>query len=280
MKISQTSIRRRKTMNAVLLGSTLVATALATIPLIWIIVEVISRGLPALTPEFFTQSYMPLTRGGGGVLHAILGSFVLIGIASAISIPIALFAAIYAAQHPNTTLGLVIRFSTDVMSGLPSIVVGLFVYTLFVSGNGYSALAGGVALAIMMLPIVLRTTEEMLKLVPRAMREGSLGLGAPEWKTMFSVMLPAALSGILTGILLAVARVSGEAAPLLLTAQGSNFLSTSLGEPIAALPLVMFKYAIDPSPARNSQAWAIALVILAIVFALNLGARLLARNRH
>lgn len=267
-------------MNAFLLGSTLAATLLAVIPLIWIIVEVVSRGLPALTPEFFTESYLPMSRGGGGVLHAIIGSFLLIGLASAISIPIALFAAIYAAQHPNTTLGLVIRFSTDVMSGLPSIVIGLFVYALLVSGNGYSAWAGGVALAMMMLPIVLRTTEEMIKLVPRAMREGSLGLGAPEWKTMFSVVLPAALSGILTGVLLAVARVSGEAAPLLLTAQGSNTLSTALGEPIAALPLVMFKYALDPSPVRNSQAWAIALLILAIVFVLNLGARFLARNKH
>ena len=148
-----------------------------------------------------------------------------------------------------------------------------------VSGRGYSALSGSVALAIMMIPIVLRTTEEMLMLVPRELREGSIGLGATEWKTMLAVVVPAAISGIVTGILLAVARVAGEAAPLLLTAQGSNVLSTSLTQPIAALPLTMYKYAIDPSPVRNGQAWAIALIIVSFVLFLNLAARALTRSR-
>ena len=170
-------------------------------------------------------------------------------------------------EHPNTTLGLAVRFGTDVLSGLPSIVVGLFVYTLFVSGRGYSALAGSVALAILMLPVVVRTTEEMLKLVPKSLREASLALGAPEWKTSFSVLLPAAVTGVVTGLMLAVARVAGETAPLLFTALGSNNLSTALDKPIASLPLVLFKYAVDPSKVRNAQAWAIALIIVALVLA-------------
>ncbi len=280
VKLKSTSAQgRRAAINSITLGLTWIATFAAIIPLVWVIGDVISRGLPYMSAEFFTSTFKPLTLGGGGVLHAIVGSAELVGIASLISIPIAILAAIYVSEHRNTTFGLVIRFSTDVMSGLPSIVVGLFVYTFLVSGQGYSAFAGSVALAIMMIPIVLRTTEEMLMLVPRALREGSLGLGATEWKTMILIVLPAAVSGIITGILLAIARVSGEAAPLLLTAQGSNVLSTSLSQPIAALPLTMYKYAIDPSPIRNGQAWAIALVIVVFVLILNLSARALTRNR-
>jgi phosphate transport system permease protein len=278
---ANTSIRRnrRKLINAFAIGVTLLATLTAIVPLVWIIGDVVAHGLPALSWSFFSETFKPVSQGGGGVWHAIIGSALLIALATLIAVPIAIMAAIYINQHPNTTLGLAVRFGTDVMSGLPSIVVGLFIYALMVNGRGYSALAGGVTLAIMMLPIVLRTAEEMLRLVPRALREGSLGLGAPEWKTMFLVVLPAAVNGILTGVLLAVARVSGEAAPLLLTAQGSNVFSLNLSEPIAALPLTMFKYAIDPSPVRNSQAWAIALLIVVIVLVLNLSARALTRGR-
>jgi phosphate transport system permease protein len=158
-------------------------------------------------------------------------------------------------------------------------VVGLFVYTIMVAGRTYSAISGAVALSIMMLPIVLRTTEEMLKLVSPSMREASLGLGAPEWKTSLSIMLPAALTGVVTGLMLAVARVSGETAPLLFTAQGSNVLSTSLDRPIASLPLTLFKYAVDPDKTRNAQSWAIALIIMVTVLVLNIGARLIANRR-
>jgi phosphate transport system permease protein len=269
----------RRTVNAVMLGLTGMATLFALIPLIWILVEVFTRGAPALSLDFLTQSFMPVSEGGGGVWHAIVGTVLLIGLASLMSIPIGILAAIYVVERPNTSLGLAVRFGTDVLAGLPSIVVGLFVYTLLVAGRSYSAISGAVALAIMMVPIVLRTTEEMLRLVPKSMREASLGLGAPDWKTWLNVMLPAAITGVVTGLMLAVARVSGETAPLLFTAQGSNVLSTDLDKPIASLPLTLFKYAIDPDQVRNAQAWAIALIIVVLVLALNIGARLLSRRR-
>jgi phosphate transport system permease protein len=279
IQTSQTHERVRRVTNGVMLGLTGLATLLALIPLVWIIVDVVLRGAQYLTWNFLTQTFKPTSLGGGGVYHAIVGTLILIGLASLMSIPLGILAAFYVVRNPNSPISLIVRFGTDVLSGLPSIVVGLFVYTLLVAGRSYSAFSGGVALAIMMLPIVLRTTEEMLKLVPRSMREGALGLGAPEWKSSLNVLLPAALMGVVTGLMLAVARVAGETAPLLFTAQGSNVLSTSLDKPIASLPLTLYKYAIDPDKTRNGQAWAIALIIVIIVLALNIGARLLARRR-
>jgi phosphate transport system permease protein len=278
---SRTRALGRRAANSVMLGLTGLATLLALIPLAWILYSVVERGLPALTPEFFTQTFAPTSEGGGGVLQAIVGTLVLVGLASLLAIPLGILGGFYAANHPDTPFGLVVRFGTDVLSGVPSIVVGLFVYTLLVAGRGYTAISGAVALAIMMLPVVLRTTEEMLKLVPRSLNEASLGLGAPVWKTSLVVLLPAALTGVVTGVLLAIARVSGETAPLLFTAQGNNVMSTDLGQPIAALPLTMFKYAVDPDPFRNTQAWGIALVIVAIVLVLNVVSRAaLSRQSH
>jgi len=262
-----------------MLGLTGLATLLALIPLIWIIASVLINGAPALSVDFFTQTFAPTDVGGGGILHAIVGSGILIGLASLMAIPVGVLGAFYIANHQNTPLGLAMRFGTDVLSGLPSIVVGLFVYTIAVAGHGYTAFSGAVALAIMMLPVVLRTTEEMLKLVPRSLNEASLGLGAPVWKTSLVVLLPAALTGIVTGIMLAIARVAGETAPLLFTAQGNNVFSTDLGQPIAALPLVLFKYATDPDPVRNTQAWGISFIIVVFVLVLNIGARLLTSQR-
>jgi len=267
--------RRRRLVNLVMLGLTGLATLLALVPLTWILVEVMVRGSSALTFEFLTQTFRPTSMGGGGIWHATVGTVVLVGLASLFSMPLGILAAFYVAAHPDTPLGQAVRFGTDVLAGLPSIVVGLFVYTLLVAGQGYSALAGGVALAILMLPVVVRTTEEMLKLMPRSLREASLALGAPEWKTSFFVLLPAALTGVVTGLMLAVARVAGETAPLLFTVLGSNNLSTALDKPIASLPLTLFKYAVDPSKTRNAQAWAIALVIVALVLLLNVSARLI-----
>jgi phosphate transport system permease protein len=279
ISVSLARERTRRIVNTIMLGLTGLCTIVALIPLLWILVEVFARGSQFLTWDFLTQTFKPTSLGGGGVWHAIVGTVILIGLASLMSIPLGILAAFYVVLHPNTTLGLAVRFGADVLSGLPSIVVGLFVYTLLVVGRNYSAISGAVALAIMMLPIVLRTTEEMLKLVPKSMREASLGLGAPEWKTWLQVMLPAAITGVVTGLMLAVARVSGETAPLLFTAQGSNVLSTALDRPIASLPLTLFKYAIDPDKTRNAQAWAIALIIVVIVLALNIGARFLANRR-
>lgn len=277
--VSQSRERSRRIVNAVMLGLTGFATLLALIPLVWILVDVFQLGSHYLTLNFLTQTFKPTSLGGGGVWHAIVGTFITIGLASLMSIPVGILAAFYVVQHSDTTLGLAVRFGADVLSGLPSIVVGLFVYTIMVAGRTYSAISGAVALAIMMAPIVLRTTEEMLKLVPRSIREASLGLGAPEWKTSLSVMLPAALTGVVTGLMLAIARVSGETAPLLFTAQGSNVLSTALDRPIATLPLTLFKYAIDPDKTRNGQAWAIALIIVVMVLTLNIGARFIASRR-
>jgi phosphate transport system permease protein len=268
--------RGRRWMNVLMLGLTGLATLLAIVPLAWIIIDVFVRGSSALTVEFLTQTFRPTSMGGGGIWHALVGTAILVGVASLFSVPVGILAAFYVVTHPNTALGLAVRFGTDVLSGLPSIVVGLFIYTVFVVGRGYSALAGSLALAILMLPVVVRTTEEMLKLVPKSLREASLGLGAPEWKTSFSVLLPAALTGVVTGLMLAVARVAGETAPLLFTALGSNNLSTALDKPIAALPLTLLKYAVDPSKTRNAQAWAIALIIVTLVLLLNVSARLVA----
>ena len=266
----------RRTTNIVMLGLTGLMTALAIVPLAWIIFEVFARGSSAMSLSFLTDTFKPTSiDNGGGVWHAIVGTGILIGWATLLSVPVGILAAFYVSEHPNTTLGLAVRFGTDVLSGLPSIVVGLFVYALIVQSSGYSAFAGSVALAILMLPVVLRTTEEMLKLVPKSLREASLALGAPEWKTSFSVLLPAAMTGVVTGLMLAVARVAGETAPLLFTALGSNNLSTALDKPIASLPLVLWKYAVDPSKVRNAQAWAIALLILVLVLVLNVAARLI-----
>jgi len=271
--------RGRRAVNVVMLGLMGLMTVIALIPLAWILVEVFMRGSQFMTIGFLTDTFKPTSMGGGGIWHAIVGTAILIGLASLFSMPLGILAAFYVVAHPNTTLGLAVRFGTDVLSGLPSIVVGLFVYSLFVIGRGYSALAGSFALAILMLPVVVRTTEEMLKLVPKSLREASLALGAPEWKTSFSVMLPAAVTGVVTGLMLAIARVAGETAPLLFTALGSNSLSTELDKPMASLPLTLFKYAVDPSKVRNAQAWAIALIIVTLVLLLNIGARLIATWR-
>jgi phosphate transport system permease protein len=270
---------KRRLVNVLMLSLTGLATLLALVPLAWILVEVVVRGSSALSVEFLTQTFKPTSLGGGGIWHAIVGTAILVGLASLLAVPVGILAAFYVVAHPNSAMGLAVRFGTDVLSGLPSIVVGLFIYTIVVIERGYSAWAGSLALAILMLPVVARTTEEMLKLTPQSLREASLGLGAPEWKTTFSVMLPAALTGVVTGLMLAVARASGETAPLLFTALGSNNLSVALDKPMASLPLTLFKYAVDPSKTRNAQAWAIALVIVVLVLFLNIGARLIAMWR-
>jgi phosphate transport system permease protein len=232
--------------------------------------------------------------GGGGVLHAIEGTLIVSVLAAIFAIPPGVIAAFYAARHPNTPLGIALRFGTDVLAGVPSIVIGLFGYALIVKPQGhYSGLAGGVALAILMLPTIIRTTEEMLKLVPANLREGSLALGAPEWKTSLNVLFPAALNGIITGFLLAIARAAGETAPLLFTALGNErfdlgkiitggiaghmnifqILGRIFDQPIDSLPLTLWKYAQQPYPERVNQAWGVALVLMMLVLITNIAAR-------
>jgi phosphate transport system permease protein len=284
----------RKTTNAVMLGLTGLLTLLALIPLFWIIGYVFYRGGKAINLDFFIHTPTPLGIPGGGVLHAIEGTLIVSLLAALFAIPPGILAAFYAARNPNSPLGIALRFSTDMLSGVPSIVVGLFVYAVIVvPQKHFSALAGGVALAILMLPIIIRTTEEMLKLVPATLREASLGLGAAEWKTSLSVIFPAALNGIVTGFLLGLARAAGETAPLLFTALGNErfdlgkivqsgiqshqsvfqIIGRVLNQPVDSLPLTLYKYAGMPYPERVDQAWAVALVLMLFVLLVNILAR-------
>jgi len=286
--------RQRKAANAAMLSLTGILTALALVPLFWIVGYVILRGGKSINLDFFTQLPRPLGMTGGGVLHAIEGTLIVTLLAGIFTIPPGVLAAFYAARFPNTPLGVALRFSTDVLSGVPSIVVGLFAYAVMVKPMGhYSALAGGAALAVLVLPIIIRTTEEMLKLVPHTLREGSLALGAPEWKTSLNVLFPAALNGIITGFLLALARAAGETAPLLFTALGNErydlkaivvsgvqshqgifqILNRIVNQPVDSLPLTLWKYAQQPYPERIDQSWAVALVLMLLVLLINITAR-------
>jgi phosphate transport system permease protein len=275
-----TNYTRRKITNAVMLTLTGVATLLAVVPLVWIIGYVALEGGRFLSLDFFAQLPTPVGVPGGGIANAIVGSAITVGIACLIAIPVSLVAAFYVIDHPNTPLGVAVRFGTDVLSGVPSIVMGIFAYTVIVlPQKHFSAFSGGFALAIIMTPIVLRTTEEMLKLVPRNLREGSLALGAPEWKTAAQVLLPAALNGVVTGIMLGVARVAGEAAPMIFTAFGNPFFSADPNQPIATLPHTIFVYAISPYKDWHDKAWTTALVLIAFVLGLNVLARLWTARR-
>ncbi len=274
--VSPGRTRRRNLLSQVMLTLTGVTTALAIVPLIWIIVYVVQTGLPAINADFFTQLPTPAGVPGGGIANALVGSLITVGIGLVIAAPIAVLTAFYAASHTNTPLGLAIRFGTDVIAGVPSIVMGIFAYALIVlPQKHFSALAGGVVLAFIMLPIITRTTEEMLRLVPGTFREGSLALGAPEWKTSWRVILPAAWNGVLTGLMLGIARAAGEAAPMLFTAFGNPFMNTDINQPIATLPHTIFVYAIAPYDDWHAKAWATALVLIALVLILNVSARVL-----
>lgn len=294
------SYNRRKITNHIMLVITGILTLLALLPLVWIIGYVVYKGGQYISLDFFTQMPKPLGMEGGGVLHAIEGTIILTVLGGVIAIPPALLAAIYAAYHSNTILGIAVRFGTDVLSGVPSIIVGLFVYALVVKNQGhYSALAGGIALAIIIFPTIVRTTEEMIKLTPRTLREGSLALGAPEWKTTLSVTLVAAANGIVTGILLGLARASGETAPLLFTALGNEnyeigkiissgvanrqgllaILNRIFEQPVDSLPLTLWKYAQQPYPERISQSWAAALVLMILILVLNIATRIWLQRR-
>lgn len=299
----KTHYQHRKWTNRVMLGLTGLLTLLALVPLFWIIGYVIYKGAPALNLEFFTQLPRPIGMAGGGVLHAIEGTLLLTLLSGIFAIPPGIIVAFYTAYHPNTILGTVVRFSTDVLSGIPSIVIGIFCYALIVKPQGhYSALAGGVALSLVMLPTIIRTTEEMIKLVPGNLREASLGLGGSEWKTALRVTLPAARNGIITGCLLALARASGETAPLLFTALGNDrfeigrmitlgtqthqsvfsILGSILNQPVDSLPLTLYKYTQQPFPERVAQAWGVALILMMIVLATNILTRVVvsARNKN
>jgi len=256
------------------------AVVVAMLPLFFILLNLILKGAGSLSLDFFTRMPAPAGESGGGVAHALLGTLLIVGTACLLGLPIGIGAGIYCAEYPNSRLTWVTRFVADVMNGTPSIVVGVFAWAWIVAQQKhFSALAGSVALAFLMVPMVLRTTEEMIKLVPNSLREAALALGYPRWRTSLSVVVRATLPGIMTGGLLAVARISGETAPLLFTALGSQYLSFDLDQPMAALPLTVFTYATGPYEEWHRYAWAAALVLIMVVFLLSLAARLAVRKR-
>ncbi|MBM3908197.1 MAG: phosphate ABC transporter permease PstA [Gemmatimonadetes bacterium] len=274
------SVRVRRARSAVMVGLTVAAAVLATLPLIFILALLIKQGASSLNWAFFTGMPKPVGETGGGMANAMAGTAMLIGIAAAIGLPVGIGAGLYLAEHRNGRLAWVVRFLSDVLNGLPSIVVGIFAWQFLVRPvKQFSALAGGIALAVMMIPLVTRATEEMIKLVPDSLREAALALGYPRWRTSLTVVLRTALPGIVTGALVAIARIAGETAPLLFTAFGNQFWSTSLTQPISALPLQIFSYAISPYEEWHSLAWAGALVLLALVLVISLIARFVTRSR-
>ena len=254
-------------------------TLAVLVPLGLVFFHILKMGLGSLSLDFFTRIPMPPGDAGGGMANGLAGSAVMILLASVIGLPTGIFGALYLSEYGGNRLGDTIRFCADVLSGVPSIITGMVAYTLLVVPmKGFSALAGALALALIMIPIVLRTTEEQLKLVPASLREASLALGVPFWRTSLKVTLRSALPGVVTGVLLAIARIAGETAPLLFTALGNQFWGRKLTEPMAALPLQIFNFAIAPYEEWHRLAWAGALVLILIMFGLSLSARWLGRG--
>ncbi|HTV16606.1 MAG TPA: phosphate ABC transporter permease PstA [Acidobacteriaceae bacterium] len=243
------------------------ATILVIAPLIAIFIDLVYKGASSLNLNFFIKTPAPVGEPGGGMANAIVGSAVLLGLASSIGVPIGIGAGIYLAEYGRgTKLSHVVRFTADVLNGVPSIVMGIAIYALIVAPErGFSAMAGGVVLGVMMIPTVARTTEEMLLMVPHSIREAALGLGVPNWRSMLSITLKTALPGVITGCMLAFARVAGETAPLLFTAFGNPFVSTDLTRPIEALPLQIYVYALSPYDEWHRLAWAGALVLIVLI---------------
>lgn len=274
------SLGRRRATNAVMLGVMYVAAFIAVLPLIFILWHLAREGASSISLDFFTKMPKPVGEEGGGMGNAIAGTLLLLGVASAIGLPIGIGAGLYLAEQRTTRLATAVRFLSDVLNGLPSIVMGIFAWQFLVRPIGhFSAAAGGIALGAMMIPLVTRTTEEMIRLVPISLREAALALGYTRWRTSLSIVLRTALPGIVTGALVAVARIAGETAPLLFTAFGNQFWSLSLDQPVSALPLQIFNYAISPYDEWHRLAWAGALVLIALVLIISLISRLATRSR-
>jgi phosphate transport system permease protein len=270
-----TADARRGLVSALFVGACGLSVLVALVPLALILFFVISSGVQALNLEFFTAMPRPVGEPGGGMLNAFVGTLILTGLASLLAIPIGVLSGIYMSEYAGTRLATATRFAADTLNGVPSIVIGIFAYGIAVLPfRQFSALAGGLALGVMMIPIIARTTEELLLLVPGTLREGALALGATRARAVFSVIVPAALPGIVTGIVLALARIAGETAPLLFTAFSNRFFSTDVRQPIASVTVQVFTYAISPYEDWHRQAWAGALVLVAFVLVCSLMARL------
>lgn len=256
----------RKWTNYLMGGVTALSAALAAFALLAVLSYVAIHGFSALNADFFLHLPTPVGVPGGGIANAIVGSFIVVGLAALFALPIGLSAGIYLSEFGDNLFGDLVRYLTDILSGVPSIVMGIFAYTLIVARQGhFSALSGSFALGVMMLPLIIRTTEEMLRMVPASLREGALALGLPRWRVTVSVVLPTAAGGVLTGVVLAIARVAGETAPLLFTAFGNPFWNTDIRQPIATIPHTLFTYAISPYEDWHTKAWGAALVLAGLV---------------
>jgi phosphate transport system permease protein len=272
-------LRRRAWTSTAFTAACALSVIATLVPLLLILGFVAARGAQALSPAFFTHMPKPVGETGGGLANAMVGTLILSALASAFGVPVGVLSGLYASEYRGTRLAAAMRFAADTLNGVPSIVIGVFVYGVAVLPFGhFSALAGGVALALVMVPIVMRTTEELAALVPDALREGALALGATRARAVFTVVLPAALPGIVSGITLAVARIAGETAPLLFTSLGNQFFTTDVRQPMASLTVQVFTYAISPYADWQRQAWGGALVLIAFVFAASVAARLATRR--
>ena len=269
-------LRWRKFVSNFMLTLTGICAAIAVSALFFILGYLVYHGGTSINWDFFTKLPAPVGEEGGGMANAIVGSAKLLLLASLIGIPIGFFGGIYMAEFSNSSIAFVVRFAADLLNGVPSIVIGIFAYTVAVLPfKHFSTWAGGLALGIMMIPITLRSTEGFLHSVPRALREGAMALGASKWKTIMSVVVPAAYRGIMTAILLALARVAGETAPLLFTALGNRFWSPGWNQPTASLPAMIYSYALSAFEDWHRQAWAAGLVLLALILIVNIFARVI-----
>jgi phosphate transport system permease protein len=270
----------RQCKNGLIQAVTFTCAILVVTPLLLVFYHLIKEGFTSINWAFFTQLPKAVGESGGGMGNAIAGTFTLLGQAAVLGVPIGVLGGVFLSEYGSSKLNWWIRFGADILNGVPSITWGIVVYALLVVPmHGFSALAGGVVLGLMMIPLVMRTTEEVLQLVPNGYREAALALGIAQWKTIVQIVMRTALKGIVTGVLLALARVAGETAPLLFTAFGNRYWARSLTEPVAALPLQIFNYAISPYDDWHRQAWAGALVLLLLVLFINVGVRFLTRDR-
>ena len=278
MRLSR-SDRMRRAISASMTALTALCTILAIGVLVIILSYIARRGFSSLNFRFLVETPRPVGEGGG-IGNAIVGSAVLLGLASAVGIPLGIASGVYLSEVGRGWYASAVRFLVDTLTGIPSIVTGVFIYAVIVlRAKHFSAYAGGIALALIMVPIVARTTEEMIKLVPHSLREGALALGAPQWRVTLGIILPAAASGIATGAMLAIARISGETAPLLFTAFGSRFFPSGLDEPIASLTVQIYNYAISPYDEWHAQAWAATLVLMTLILAINVTVRFFTRRK-
>jgi phosphate transport system permease protein len=285
--MSKSLMTRRRSSNAVMQILCGLATLLAVIPLFLVLFYIAAKGLPVMNLEFFTATERAAGVDGGGLKHAILGTLMMVALASCLGLPIGILGGIYLSEFGNNRLGFAVRFAADVLNGIPSIVTGVFVYTVAVlpvakatNGNfSFSALAGGLALGIMMIPTVMRTTEEIVKLVPMALREGALALGDTRWHAVIKIVLGAAKGGVITGVLLAIARISGETAPLLFTALGSRYVNFNPTGPTASLPVKIYDFATSADDHWNALAWGGAFVLVSLILVLSIAARYFTKGK-